>query len=161
MLDEQNPDVIYVAKNKSPLLVGIGKECNVVASDAMAMLQVTDQFVELMDQEIVIVTKEDVTIKNLQGDIIKRAPFTAQLDASDIEKGTYPHFMLKEIDEQPLVIRKIIQEYQNDHGELTIDSEIIEAMGEADRIYIIAAGTSYHAGLVGKQYIEQISPYSS
>ena len=161
LLDEQNPDVIYVAKNKSPLLVGIGKECNVVASDAMAMLQVTDQFVELMDQEIVIVTKEDVTIKNLQGDIIKRAPFTAQLDASDIEKGTYPHFMLKEIDEQPLVIRKIIQEYQNDHGELTIDSEIIEAMGEADRIYIIAAGTSYHAGLVGKQFIEQISPYSS
>ena len=157
LLDEQNPEVIYVAKNKSPLLVGIGKECNVVASDAMAMLQVTDQFVELMDQEVVIVTKEDVTIKNLQGDIVKRAPFTAQLDASDIEKGTYPHFMLKEIDEQPLVIRKIIQEYQNNHGELTIDSEIIEAIGEADRIYIIAAGTSYHAGLVGKQFIERLA----
>ena len=156
LLDEQNPDVIYVAKNKSPLLVGIGKECNVVASDAMAMLQVTDQFVELMDQEIVIVTKEDVTIKNLQGDIINRAPFTAQLDESDIEKGTYPHFMLKEIDEQPLVIRKIIQEYQNGHGELTIDSEIVDALGEADRIYIIAAGTSYHAGLVGKQFIERL-----
>ena len=157
LLDEQNPDVIYVAKNKSPLLVGIGKECNVVASDAMAMLQVTDQFVELMDQEIVIVTKEDVTIKNLQGDIINRAPFTAQLDESDIEKGTYPHFMLKEIDEQPLVIRKIIQEYQNDYGELTIDSEIVNAFGEADRIYIIAAGTSYHAGLVGKQFIERLA----
>ena len=80
-----------------------------------------------------------------------------ELDASDIEKGTYPHFMLKEIDEQPLVIRKIIQEYQNDHGELTIDSEIIEAMSEADRIYIIAAGTSYHAGLVGKQFIERLA----
>ena len=68
LLDEQNPEVIYVAKNKSPLLVGIGEEFNVVASDAMAMLQVTDQFVELMDQEIVIVTKENVTIKNLDGD---------------------------------------------------------------------------------------------
>ena len=67
LLDEQNPDIIYVAKNKSPLLVGLGEDFNVVASDAMAMLQVTDQFVEIMDQEIVIVTKDYVTIKNLEG----------------------------------------------------------------------------------------------
>ena len=79
LLDEQNPDVIYVAKNKSPLLVGIGEEFNVVASDAMAMLGVTDQFVELMDQEIVIVKKDEVTIKNLQGQVIERAPYTAQV----------------------------------------------------------------------------------
>ena len=91
----------------------------------MAMLQVTDQFVEIMDQEIVIVTKNNITIKNLDGDVIERSPYTAELDASDIEKGTYPHFMLKEIDEQPLVIRKIIQKYQNEAGELTIDQEII------------------------------------
>ncbi|WP_428910016.1 glutamine--fructose-6-phosphate transaminase (isomerizing) [Niallia sp. Krafla_26] len=157
LLDNENPDVIYVAKNKSPLLVGIGEDFNVIASDAMAMLQVTDQFVELMDQEIVLVKKEGVTIKNLQGDVIERAPYTAQLDASDIEKGTYPHFMLKEIDEQPLVIRKIIQQYQNDNGELTIDPEIVDAVNESDRIYIIAAGTSYHAGLVGKQFIEKLA----
>ena len=117
LLDDENPNMIYVAKNKSPLLVGVGEDFNVVASDAMAMLQVTDQFVELMDKEMVIVTKESITIKNLQGETIERAPFTAELDASDIEKGTYPHFMLKEIDEQPLVIRKIIQEYQNENGE--------------------------------------------
>ncbi len=157
LLDGHNPDVIYVAKNKSPLLVGIGEEFNVAASDAMAMLGVTDQFVELMDQEIVIVKKDEVTIKNLQGQVIERASFTAQLDVSDIEKGTYPHFMLKEIDEQPHVIRKIVQEYQDAEGELTIEPEIIEAMCEADRIYIIAAGTSYHAGLVGKQYFERLA----
>lgn len=157
LLDEQDPDTIYVAKNKSPLLIGLGNDFNVVASDAMAMIQVTDQFVELMDKEIVIVTKEGVTIQNLNGETISRQPYTAELDESDIEKGTYPYYMLKEIDEQPLVLRKIIQKYQNDRGELTIDPEIINAMNAADRVYIIAAGTSYHAGLVGKQLIEKMA----
>ena len=157
ILDEQNTNVIYVAKNKSPLLVGVGEDFNVVASDAMAMLQVTDQFVEIMDKEIVLVTRGNVTIKTLEGEVIQRNPYTAELDESDIEKGTYPHFMLKEIDEQPLVIRKIIQKYQNEKHELTIDEEVVQAVKEADRIYIIAAGTSYHAGLVGKQYIERLA----
>jgi glutamine---fructose-6-phosphate transaminase (isomerizing) len=157
MLDEQNNETIYVAKNKSPLLVGLGDNFNVVASDAMAMLQVTDQYIELMDKEIVIVKKESVTIKNLAGETISRDPYTAELDASDIEKGTYPHYMLKEIDEQPLVMRKIVQEYQAESGKLAIDPCIVEAMKDADRIYIIAAGTSYHAGLVGKQFIEKMA----
>jgi glutamine---fructose-6-phosphate transaminase (isomerizing) len=157
LLDAENNETIYVAKNKSPLLVGLGKGFNVVASDAMAMLQVTDQYVELMDKEIVIVTKDEVTIQNLNGEVISRAPYKAELDASDIEKGTYPHYMLKEIDEQPVVMRRIIQTYQNEQGELTIDGNIINALNEADRIYIIAAGTSYHAGLVGKQFIEKMA----
>ncbi|QBJ66100.1 glutamine--fructose-6-phosphate transaminase (isomerizing) [Bacillus anthracis] len=157
LLDAENPNMIYVAKNKSPLLVGVGDNFNVVASDAMAMLQVTDQFIELMDKEIVIVTKENITIKNLQGETIERAPFTAELDASDIEKGTYPHFMLKEIDEQPLVIRNIIQKYQDENGEIELDQDIRNAILDSDRIYIIACGTSYHAGLVGKQFIEKFA----
>ncbi|MEH7299914.1 glutamine--fructose-6-phosphate transaminase (isomerizing) [Neobacillus drentensis] len=157
LLDAEDNDTIYVAKNKSPLLVGLGNGFNVVASDAMAMLQVTDQYVELMDKEIVIVTKDEVTIQNLNGEIINRAPYKAELDASDIEKGTYPHYMLKEIDEQPLVMRRIIQMYQNEQGELAIDREIVNAVNAADRIYIIAAGTSYHAGLVGKQFIEKMA----
>ncbi|MEH7442213.1 glutamine--fructose-6-phosphate transaminase (isomerizing) [Bacillus sp. JJ1122] len=157
LIDEQNDDTIFVAKNKSPLLVGLGEGFNVVASDAMAMIQVTSQYVELMDKEMVLVTKDEVTIKNLEGEVIERAPYTAELDASDIEKGTYPHYMLKEIDEQPLVMRKIIQNYQDGQGALEIDSDIVAAMKEADRIYIIAAGTSYHAGLVGKQFIEKLA----
>ncbi|WP_455661502.1 glutamine--fructose-6-phosphate transaminase (isomerizing) [Pradoshia sp.] len=157
LLDEQDAETIYVAKNKSPLLVGVGLGFNVIASDAMAMLQVTDQFVELMDKEMVIVTKDDITIKQLDGKVIERKPYTAELDASDIEKGTYPHYMLKEIDEQPLVMRKIIQNYQDDAGNLAIDSEIVNAINEADRLYIIACGTSYHAGLVGKQMFERMA----
>ncbi|WP_143416231.1 glutamine--fructose-6-phosphate transaminase (isomerizing) [Geobacillus sp. E263] len=155
MIDGENQEVIYVAKNKSPLLVGLGNGFNVVSSDAMAMLQVTKQFVELMDKEMVIVTRESITIKNLNGDIIERAPYTAELDASDIEKGTYPHYMLKEIDEQPFVMRRIIQKYQDENGQLTIDPEIVKEVINADRLYIIACGTSYHAGLVGKQLIEK------
>lgn len=157
MIDSEDPDTIYVGKNKSPLLVGLGDGFNVVASDAMAMLQVTNQFVELMDQEIVLVRREDCTIKSMMGDVIERDPYTALLDASDIEKGTYPHYMLKEIDEQPAVIRRIISEYRNDNGETKIDPSIRQAIQQADRLYIIAAGTSYHAGLVGKQLLEHLA----
>lgn len=154
LFDHENKETIYVAKNKSPLLVGLGDNFNVVASDAMAMLQVTNEYVELMDKEMVIVTDKKVVIKNLDGELMSRASYIAELDASDIEKGTYPHYMLKEIDEQPLVMRKIIQTYQDENGKLSIPGDISNAVAEADRVYIIACGTSYHAGLVGKQFIE-------
>ena len=157
LIDNENPETIYVGKNKSPLLVGKGEGFNVIASDAMAMLSQTDQYVELMDKEIVIVTRDSYTIKTLDGEVIERAPYTAELDASDIEKGTYPHFMLKEIDEQPFVMRNIINQYQNENGDLKLDDNIRAAMKDADRVYIIACGTSYHAGLVGKQLIENIA----
>ena len=158
LLDHEDVETIYVAKNKSPLLVGVGEDFNVIASDAMAMLQVTNQFIELHDKEVVLVKKDRVEISTLDGRVVERAPFTAELDASDIEKGTYPHYMLKEMDEQPTVIRKIIQAYETEDGsDVTIDAAILDALKEADRLYIIAAGTSYHAGLVGKQYFEKIA----
>ncbi|SIT84409.1 glutamine--fructose-6-phosphate transaminase (isomerizing) [Edaphobacillus lindanitolerans] len=157
MLDGQAPEMIFVAKNKSPLLVGLGEGFNVVSSDAMAMLQVTDQFVELHDGEIVLLTKDGIRIRTIGGEPVSRAPFTAELDASDIEKGTYPHYMLKEIDEQPAVLRKIIQAYQGPDGNLQLEDETIGALTRADRIYIIAAGTSSHAGLVGKEYFEKLA----
>lgn len=157
LLDNQDQETIYVGKNKSPLLIGLGQDFHVIASDAMAMLQLTSQFVELMDEEMVILRQESKTIKNLSGDLIQRRPFQVKLDASDIEKGPYQHYMLKEIDEQPLVIRKVISKYQGSKGDLIIDRNIREGMKQADRIYIIACGTSYHAGLVGKQLLERIA----
>lgn len=157
LLDNEDPETIYVAKNKSPLLVGVGDTFNVIASDAMAMLQVTDQFIELHDKEVVLVRKDRVEISTLDGRPVERAPYKAELDMSDIEKGTYPHYMLKEMDEQPTVIRKIIQAYETEQGELSINADILTALKEADRLYIIAAGTSYHAGLIGKQYFEKMA----
>ncbi|AUJ24182.1 glutamine--fructose-6-phosphate transaminase (isomerizing) [Virgibacillus dokdonensis] len=157
MIDHENKDTLYVAKNKSPLLVGLGNGFNVVASDAMATLKATDQYVEIHDQEVVLVHREYIEIHDLDGNSIMREPYTAQIDANDIEKGTYPHFMLKEIDEQPFVMRKIIREYQTENNELKLDQNIRQAMNSCDRIYIIAAGTSYHAGLVGKEFIEKLA----
>ncbi|MBT2831066.1 glutamine--fructose-6-phosphate transaminase (isomerizing) [Staphylococcus coagulans] len=155
LLDSEDGETIYVAKNKSPLLVGIGEDFNVIASDSLAMIQVTSEYKELKDQEIVIVKREEVVIKNLEGQVIDRESYIAEIDASDAEKGVYDHYMLKEIHEQPAVMRRIIQEYQDEQGNLNIDPEIVEDVKAADRIYIIAAGTSYHAGLVGKVFIEK------
>ncbi|ALN77030.1 MULTISPECIES: glutamine--fructose-6-phosphate transaminase (isomerizing) [Staphylococcus] len=155
LLDSEDADTIYVAKNKSPLLVGIGNDFNVIASDALAMIQVTSEYKELKDQEIVLVQRNHVLIKDLEGNKIERESYTAEIDASDAEKGVYSHYMLKEIHEQPAVMRRIIQEYQDEQGNLKIDPKIIKDVQAADRIYIIAAGTSYHAGLVGKEFIEK------
>ncbi|MFD1037736.1 glutamine--fructose-6-phosphate transaminase (isomerizing) [Virgibacillus byunsanensis] len=157
MIDSEDEDTLYIAKNKSPLLVGLGDGFNVVASDAMATLKVTDQYLEIFDQEIVLVNRSFVEVQKLNGTVVDRKPYTAEIDASDIEKGTYPHFMLKEIDEQPFVMRKIINEYQDDNNALKLDADVRQAMSACDRVYIIAAGTSYHAGLVGKEFIEKIA----
>ncbi|MDT0680971.1 MULTISPECIES: glutamine--fructose-6-phosphate transaminase (isomerizing) [Staphylococcus] len=155
LLDCEDESTIYVAKNKSPLLVGIGDDFNVIASDALAMIQVTSEYKELKDQEIVLVKRDSVVIKDLNGQVIERESYTAEIDASDAEKGIYSHYMLKEIHEQPAVMRRIIQEYEDESGNLKIDPEIVKDVSSADRIYIIAAGTSYHAGLVGKEFLEK------
>ncbi|MCA0989529.1 glutamine--fructose-6-phosphate transaminase (isomerizing) [Guptibacillus algicola] len=157
LIDNENPETLFVAKNKSPLLVGVGNEFNVIASDSMAMLQVTNEFIELMDEEVVLVKRDSITIKDMDGKTIEREPFTAEIDASDIEKGTYPHYMLKEIDEQPFAIRNIITKYKDDNDNIKLDEDIRNAVKGSDRIYIIACGTSYNAGLVGKQLIENIA----
>ena len=86
LLDEEDKDTIYVAKNKSPLLIGVGDEFNVVASDALAMLQVTNEYKEIHDHEIVIVKRDEVVIKDLDGNVQDRDTYTAEIDAADAEK---------------------------------------------------------------------------
>lgn len=157
MIDKDDKETIFVAKNKSPLLVGIGEGFNVVASDAMATLRETDTYKEIRDKEIVIVRRDKVEIQLLDGTVVERDSFKTEIDAADTEKGTYDHFMLKETDEQPFVIRKIIQHYQDEAEQIKMDPAIRNAMMNADRIYIVAAGTSYNAGLVGKQFIENLA----
>ena len=155
LMDKMDPNTIYVAKNKSPLLIGLGEGFNVICSDAMAMIKETNQFVEIVDGEIVTVTADKV-VETPEGQVINREPFEAQLDLNDIEKGTYPFYMLKEIDEQPAVMRKIVQAYTQ--GEkVTLDEALLEKINQCDRIYIIACGTSYNAGWVGKSLIETIA----
>lgn len=157
IIDTLNPDVIYAVKNKSPLLVGKGDGFNMIGSDAMAMLENTDTFYEIMDKEYAVITRENIDIYTSYGKKIQRDCFKAHIDLSDIEKGAYPHYMLKEIEEQPSVIRRIIKEYSDDNGNLTIDESILEDIRKCDKVYIIACGTSYHAGLLGKFYLENIA----
>ena len=157
LIDSENPDVIYVAKNKSPLLIGLGDGYNMVCSDAMAMIRETNQYMEIHDQELVIVKADSVEVQDYDGNRHERASYTAELDLSDIGKGTYPYYMLKEIDEQPTVMRKLIQAYTDEAGQVVVEPAIIKAVQEADRIYILAAGTSYHAGFASKKMLEELT----
>ena len=157
LMNVSEPDVIYVAKNKSPLLIGLGDGYNMVCSDAMAMIRETSEFMEIHDKELVTLTKDGVLIQDAAGNKMSRESYTAELDISDIGKGTYPFYMLKEIDEQPAVMRKLSQLYTDDAGNVTVDHAIIDALGQADRIYIIAAGTSYNAGYASKYVLETLT----
>ncbi|HEO5620846.1 TPA: glutamine--fructose-6-phosphate transaminase (isomerizing) [Streptococcus agalactiae] len=157
LIDSQDADTIYVAKNKSPLLIGLGNGYNMVCSDAMAMIRETSEYMEIHDKELVIVKKDSVEVQDYDGSVIERGSYTAELDLSDIGKGTYPFYMLKEIDEQPTVMRKLISTYANESGDMNVDSDIIKSVQEADRLYILAAGTSYHAGFAAKTMIEKLT----
>ena len=157
LMDAEDPSTIYVAKNKSPLLIGLGDGYNMVCSDAMAMIRETNQYMEIHDQELVIVKADSVEVQDYDGHRRERASYTAELDLSDIGKGTYPYYMLKEIDEQPTVMRKLIQAYTDEAGQVVVEPAIIKAVQEADRIYILAAGTSYHAGFASKKMLEELT----
>ena len=157
LMDAEDADTVYVAKNKSPLLVGLGEGYNMVCSDAMAMIRETSEFMEIHDKELVIVTKDGVQVQDYDGNPVERESYTAELDLSDIGKGTYPYYMLKEIDEQPTVMRKLIQAYTDENDQVSVDPAIIKAVQEADRLYILAAGTSYHAGFATKRMLEELT----
>ncbi len=157
LLDKEEPGVLYSAKNKSPLLIGIGEGFHVICSDAMATIQETDTYLEIKDQELITLTANSVEIETLVGEKVERQTYTAELDANDLEKGTYPHFMLKEMDEQPAVLRRIMKEYTNEAGELAVSQELANEIKQAERIYVVACGTSYHAGWVGKELLERLA----
>lgn len=157
LVDEEDASTIYVAKNKSPLLIGLGDGFNVVCSDAMAMLTQTNMFVEINDNEMVVLTAHDVKIEDENGKAIDRDYFESKIDASDVDKGTYPFYMLKEIDEQPIVMRRLISEYTTADGGLNFDQELIDAIKASDRLYVVACGTSYNAGWASKEAIEAMT----
>ena len=155
LMDRNEPERMYVAKQKSPLLIGVGEDFNVVTSDAVAMLDQTHDFIELHDGEIAIIDPDNVRLFDTDGVETSREPFHLDIDASETDKGTYPFYMLKEIDEQPIVIRHLIEKYLDSEGGLHVGQAILDDIKAADRLYIVAAGTSYHAGLVGQRLFEQ------
>ncbi|MFZ2560438.1 MAG: glutamine--fructose-6-phosphate transaminase (isomerizing) [Candidatus Nanoperiomorbaceae bacterium] len=158
MMDSDDPTTIYVAKRKSPLLIGLGDGYNMVCSDAMAMIRETNRFLEIHDDEMVIVKQDSAMIFDLDsGQKVQRAPFTAELDLSDIGKGAYPFYMLKEIDDQPTVLRTLVQKYLGTNGDVVLDDVILADILVSDQIYIVAAGTSENAGWASKTLFEQLT----
>ncbi|WP_313344110.1 glutamine--fructose-6-phosphate transaminase (isomerizing) [Sedimentibacter sp.] len=157
IIDNEDMNTLYAAKNKTPLLAGKGNGFNMLGSDAMAMINYTNMFYEIEDKEFLKITKDSIDIYSIYGNKISREPYKADIDASDTEKGSYPHYMMKEIEEQPFVIRKIMSEYSDEDGNMFIERQIVEEVRSCDKLYIIACGTSYHAGLIGKQFFEKIS----
>ncbi|WP_405076256.1 glutamine--fructose-6-phosphate transaminase (isomerizing) [Ligilactobacillus acidipiscis] len=157
LMDKTQTNTLFVAKKKSPLLIGVGDGFNVVCSDAMVMLSETHDFIELTDGDVVTVTPSAVEIEDKDGNQVERNQFHVDDDATASEKGAYDFFMLKEIDEQPAVIRGLQQTYIAQDGSIKVDKKLMDAMDKADRLYIVAAGTSYNAGLVGKNIFEKIA----
>lgn len=154
LVDNTEPDHVFIAKNKSPMMLGIGDGFNIIASDAISVLDQTKTFVDLQDGDVGDITKDSYTIETVDGKKVEREPHVLNIDPNAASKGTYEFYMLKEIDEQPGVMRHMSQNYLDENGEPKVDQDIIDAISKADRLYIFAAGTSYHAGLVGKTIFE-------
>ena len=158
VLDKNNPDEIITARKSSPLVVGIGKDEFFLASDATPIVEYTDKVVYLQDGEIAVI-RRDKTLEVVNLDNVLQNPEvrTVEMNLGQLEKGGYPHFMLKEIFEQPDCINDCMRGRINADGDKVVLSAVIdhkERLLKARRFVIVACGTSWHAGLIGKQLIE-------
>jgi glutamine---fructose-6-phosphate transaminase (isomerizing) len=159
LLDEQDPETIIAARKGSPLVIGIGKGEHFLASDASPIIEYTKEVVYVNDYELAIVRPDELILKNLGNE--KVTPFITKLDMelAAIEKGGYEHFMLKEIYEQPSTIQDCLRgRLHAEAGTITMAGidDNIEQIKNADRIMIVACGTSWHAGLVAEYIIEEL-----
>ena len=158
VLDKNNPDEIIAARKSSPLVVGIGKDEFFLASDATPIVEYTDKVVYLQDGEIAVIRRDKVLeVVNLDNVLQNPEVRTVEMNLGQLEKGGYPHFMLKEIFEQPDCINDCMRGRINADGDKVVLSAVIdhkERLLKARRFVIVACGTSWHAGLIGKQLIE-------
>ena len=153
------PDKIVAVRKDAPLVAGIGKGCNFIASDIPALLKYVKEVYFIENNETVVLTKDDMIIYDENGRKVKRDVFHVTWDADAAEKEGYEHFMLKEIHEQPKGISETLLRRINDDGSVNLDgiSMTKEDIDGFNKVYIVACGTAYHAGLVGKLVIEKMA----
>ena len=153
------PDKIVAVRKDAPLVAGIGKGCNFIASDIPALLKYVREVYLIENNETIVLTADDITIYNEAGKKVKRDVFHVTWDADAAEKEGYEHFMLKEIHEQPKGIDETLNRRLNDDGSINLDgiSMTKEDIENFNKVYIVACGTAYHAGLVGKMVIEKMA----
>jgi glucosamine--fructose-6-phosphate aminotransferase (isomerizing) len=156
IVDTEDNNKLYACKNKSPLLLGLSKKGFIVASDVMALVGYSTEYIPLQDKSFVVCDRDSYKILDIIGLEVEHEIKTIDVDYFNIEKGEYSHFMLKEINEQPSVIRRIIGEYFVG-DEVNINWGLKETLSNTDRIYIIAAGTSMNAGFIGKELFEKMA----
>lgn len=160
LLDKNNPDTIIAARKQSPLVVGIGDGEFFLGSDASPIIEYTDKMVYLEDGNIAVMKLgEELKVVNILNEELSPAIHTVDLNLGQIEKGGYPHFMLKEIFEQPECLTNCMRGRINvEHNHVTLSALIDHRskLIDAKRIIIVACGTSWHAALIGKQIIENL-----
>ena len=159
-MSRKHPDMLLCTKQDNPLIIGLGEGENFIASDIPAIISRTRRTYILGDGELAIVRKDSVEVTNHLGETVPKKVFEVTWNAEAAEKGGYEHFMLKEINEQPKAVRDTMSQ------RITADKKAIsfeelawdaEYLGAFNKIYIVACGTAYHAGLVGKYYIEKLA----
>ena len=159
-MSSKHPDMLICAKQDNPLIIGLGDGENYIASDVPAIIAHTRKNYVLADGELAVVTADSVEVTNRKGEKVNKKVFEVTWNAEAAEKGGYEHFMLKEINEQPKAVRDTMSQRITADGkaiqmeELKWDKAYLEKF---NRVYIVACGTAYHAGLVGKYYIEKLA----
>ena len=153
-LIHKGEEKIYVMKNASPLLIGIGDKYNLIASDASPMIEYTDKFIELDDMEYGYVTPKEYHLYDKEGKEVNKKWTLKEAELVRHSLNGYDHFMLKEIEEIEMVVKRLAATYK-DGDKFNFDPEMIRKIKESDHIIFLGCGTSYHASLVGGRYFEE------
>lgn len=158
-IHKDEPDKMIAVRKDAPLIAGLGKGCNFVASDIPALLKYVREIYLIENNELIVVTADDVKIYNADRKPVTREVFHVTWDVDAAEKGGYDHFMLKEIHEQPKGLEDTLVRRLNDNGEIVLEGITMtkEDIENFNKVYIVACGTAYHAGLVGKAAIEKMA----
>ncbi|SFA86133.1 glutamine--fructose-6-phosphate transaminase (isomerizing) [Selenomonas ruminantium] len=159
-MSSKHPGTLIATKQDNPLVIGVGEGENFIASDIPAIIQRTRRTYILNDGELAVITKDSIKISNRQGEPVTKKIFEVNWNAEAAEKGGYEHFMLKEIHEQPKAVRDTMSQRIAKDGKTIVMDELkwdADYLNSFNKIYIVACGTAYHAGMVGKYYIEKLA----
>ena len=162
IMDKEDPSRVVVARSGSPLVIGLGLGENFIASDQMALLPVTRRFIFLEEGDVAEITRRDVKIFDKDGNAVEREAIESNIEHDAGDKAGYRHYMLKEIHEQPTVVRNALKDRIDENG-LTADifgKGADEIFKKVQHVQIIACGTSYHAGMTARYWLEQYANVS-
>ncbi|MDH3609623.1 MAG: glutamine--fructose-6-phosphate transaminase (isomerizing), partial [Gammaproteobacteria bacterium] len=158
VIDKNDPDKLIAARSGSPLVIGVGEKGNFIASDVQALLKETQEFIFLENGDIAEISRDEINILDHSGATVKRESKISKLSADAVEKGGYPHYMLKEIYEQPQAVSDTLEGrlINGRVAEQILGPKAKEILDQTKIIQIIACGTSYHSGLIAKFWFEEL-----